>query len=136
MKKTEAYLFVYGTLLQAGNEFAAYLAANADFYSKAKFKGFLYDLGPYPGVIADPGNGSFVNGNVFVLKNARKVLKVLDDYEGFGPEYPEPNLFIREYATVETGTGLLACWIYLYNLPVEGYARIKSGDYLEYKTNQ
>jgi len=60
-------------------------------------------------------------------------LKYIDDYEGFGEDQEQPNLFIREMAQVETDIGRIDCWVYLYNLPVEGFRGIESGDYTVYK---
>ncbi len=136
MEKPGNYLFVYGTLLLSGNKYADYLFANSTFYSKAKFKGVLYDLGSYPGVIADPNYEGWVYGSIFCLNDAEEALKVLDEYEGFGSGYTEPYLFVREFLKIETGDGQLDCWIYLYNLAIDGYRQITSGDYLDYKAGK
>jgi gamma-glutamylcyclotransferase (GGCT)/AIG2-like uncharacterized protein YtfP len=123
-------LFVYGTLLDADNEFANYLKNNALFYSTAKFKGRLFDIGEYPGgIIGDAGYN--IAGSVFKLKSA-DALSRLDDYEGFGEDQDQPNLFVREWLPVTTGEGAIDCWVYLYNLPVEGLKEILSGDYQAY----
>ena len=44
-----AFLFVYGSLLDEDNEIAIYLKNNSTFYSAGKVKGKLYDIGEYPG---------------------------------------------------------------------------------------
>lgn len=134
MEQTGNYLFVYGTLLDKGNEFAAYLNNNCSFYAKGKFKGRLYDIGEYPGAVADGNSPDYVYGSIVLIHNTTTVLKQLDDYEGFGDDQVQPNLFIRELMAVETDERSIDCWIYLYNLPVEGLVLIESGDYLQYKS--
>ena len=134
MTQTRNYLFVYGTLLDTGNEFAAYLNNNCSFYTKGKFKGRLYDIGEYPGAVADHDSPGYVYGSIVSIRNPTTVLNQLDDYEGFGDDQQQPDLFIRELMAIETDEGLTDCWIYLYNLPVEGLVLIESGDYLQYKS--
>ena len=133
MKETGNYLFVYGTLLDESNEFAIYLKGNCSFYNKGRFQGKLYDLGEYPGAIADRNNRCYVYGSIIELKNTAEALKYLDDYEGFGEEQEQPNLFIRTIISVETESGKIDCWAYLYNLSVDGFEVIESGDYTGYK---
>ena len=135
MEETGNYLFVYGTLLDESNEFAIYLKENCSFYRKGRFRGRLYDLGEYPGAIADENYPGYVYGSILGLKNTAEALQYLDDYEGFGEDQEWPNLFIREMAEVETDGGRIGCWVYLYNLPVEGFRVIELGDYLEYRKN-
>lgn len=127
------YLFVYGTLLDGDNEFAIYLKKHCTFYAKGKFKGKLYDIGEYPGAIADSGYASYVYGSIFMMNDAVSDLRLLDDYEGFGKEQEQPNLFIREVLEINSEKGIINCWCYLYNLSVEGLKLIASGDYAEYK---
>jgi gamma-glutamylcyclotransferase (GGCT)/AIG2-like uncharacterized protein YtfP len=133
MKENSNYLFVYGTLLDESNEFAIYLKQNCSYYSKGKFRGRLYDLGEYPGAIADENYPSYVYGRILELKNTAEALRYLDDYEGFGDDQKQPNLFIRVMLGIETDGELIDCWVYLYNLPVENFRVIESGDYMVYK---
>jgi gamma-glutamylcyclotransferase (GGCT)/AIG2-like uncharacterized protein YtfP len=126
------YLFVYGTLLDADNEFGIYLKNNCSFYAEGKFKGLLYDIGEYPGAILTDGC-SYVFGRIFIMHNVKNVLKLLDDYEGFGPEREQPNLFVRQMIDIESNKGVISCWCYLYNLDVSGLRVIGSGDYLAYR---
>jgi len=135
MKENSNYLFVYGTLLDESNEFAIYLKQNCSYYSKGRFRSRLYDLGEYPGAIADENYPGYIYGSIFELKNTAETLKYLDDYESFGEDQEQPNLFIREMAEVETDSRRINCWVYLYNLPVEGVRVIESGNYAEYRKN-
>ena len=127
---TNNYLFVYGTLLDDGNELGIYLKNNCSFYADGKFKGRLYDVGEFPGAILTYG-AKYVYGRIFIMHDAEKVLEQLDDYEGFGSEQEQPNLFVREMIKAETDKELISCWCYLYNLEVDGLRLIESGDYLE-----
>jgi len=124
------YLFVYGTLLNSDNEFASYLKTNCSFYAKGRFKGRLYDIGEYPGAVADSRCSDYVYGSVYIIGDAVLVLKCLDDYEGYGPEQEQPNLFVREAIDIESDKGIINGWCYLYNLPVDGLRIIASGNYL------
>ncbi|NNU34655.1 gamma-glutamylcyclotransferase [Mucilaginibacter sp. S1162] len=124
-------LFVYGTLLDTHNEFGNYLRSNAKFYNSGKFKGRLYDVGEYPGAITGTKNDYNIIGDVYRL-TSHDALKAIDDYEGYGDDQHQPNLFIRKLFPVETGGASADCWVYLYNFPVEGLVEIKSGDYKSY----
>jgi len=132
---TNKYLFVYGTLLNAANEFAIYLKNNCSFYADGKFKGRLYDMAEYPGAIVDEQYSGYVYGSIFMMDDAISALKYLDDYEGFGPEQEQPNLFIRELVKIDSDKGIISCWCYLYNLPVYGLRLIESGDYGSYRNS-
>lgn len=129
------YLFVYGTLLNADNEFAIYLKNTCSFYTDGKFKGRLYDIGEYPGAITGENYPGYVYGSIFMMDDAVSALKYLDDYEGFGSEQEQPNLFVREVVEIESDKGIINCWCYLYNLPVDRLPVIVSGDYVKYKSN-
>jgi gamma-glutamylcyclotransferase (GGCT)/AIG2-like uncharacterized protein YtfP len=131
VQRTSQYLFVYGSLLNDVNEFAVYLKKSCIFYSKGKFRGKLYDIGEHPGAIVAVDGDVFVYGNIFILNDAEAVLEILDGYEGFGEDQPQPNEFIRELLEIETADDPVRCWVYLYNLPVDGLRQIASGNYLE-----
>lgn len=127
---TNNYLFVYGTLLDDKNEFGIYLKNHCSFYAKGRFKGRLYDIGEYPGAVADEDSPGYVYGSIYIMNNEIEILKVLDDYEGVGGDQEQPNLFVREVIEVETDVKKLACWVYLYNLATDNYPQILSGKYL------
>jgi len=120
------YLFVYGTLLDDDNEFGRYLEHNCSFYAKGR----LYDIGEYPGAVADALRPGYVYGSIYIMNDATETLKLLDDYEGFGEEQEQPNLFVREVIEVEIDVKKLACWVYLYNLATDNYPPVLSGKYL------
>jgi gamma-glutamylcyclotransferase (GGCT)/AIG2-like uncharacterized protein YtfP len=132
MEQAGSYLFVYGTLLDQRNEFAVYLKRNCSFYGDGKFKGKLYDTGEYPAAIFLPESTNYVYGKIFLMNKPATLLKQLDDYEGYGSNQTQTNLFIREQIAIETAKRLMICWVYLYNLPVTGLKLIASGDYSLY----
>jgi len=129
MNENDQYLFVYGTLLDESNPYGVFLKENSRFYRDGRFRGALYNIGNYPGAVFLPASETFVHGSIFSIGDPKTVLKELDDYEGFGDDFAQPNEFIRELATVETGNGPVSCWVYLYNLPTTGLSLITSGKY-------
>ncbi|MFD2146691.1 gamma-glutamylcyclotransferase family protein [Mucilaginibacter antarcticus] len=124
-------LFVYGTLLNTDNEFARYLKSNAKFHGAGKFIGRLYDIGEYPGATTGTTQDYEIKGDIYQLTSFN-ALVILDNYEGYGADQDQPNLYIRELLPVKTTAGIVDCWIYLYNLPVDGLVEIKGGDYQTY----
>ncbi|MES2425826.1 MAG: gamma-glutamylcyclotransferase family protein [Bacteroidota bacterium] len=124
-------LFVYGTLLLSDNEHAAYLRNNASFYHHGKLNGRLFDVGSYPAVILNDADNYPITGSIYRLNNP-EALKLLDEYEGITADENEDDWYTRELVSVETVSGSLNCWVYLYNLPVDGLTEIISGDYLGY----
>ncbi|AMR32895.1 hypothetical protein A0256_16445 [Mucilaginibacter sp. PAMC 26640] len=123
-------LFVYGTLLQAGNLFGAYLTRNCKLVAKGKIHGRLYDIGEYPGLVIDL-KSDYVYGAIYVIDNVA-ILKKLDDYEGVGENEEQPDLYLRQLHPIETERGPIAAWVYVYNRPVAGLHLIKGGDYIQY----
>lgn len=124
-------LFIYGTLLDEDNEYAVYLKKNSKPYLYGKVKGKLFDLGEYPGAILSDEGNQYIYGNILKINDPEKVFPLIDNYEGFGQHQPQPNEFIRITTLIETETGLADCWIYLYNLSVEGLTRIEDGWYIK-----
>ena len=123
-------LFIYGSLLQTDNEFGRYLKQHAKSYKHGKFKGKLYDAGEYPGAITYPYGDYYVHGSIVQIDNPIETLKYIDNYEGFGNDQLQPNLFIRELLDIETDNEIVECWIYLYNHSIINLPQIISGDYL------
>ena len=122
------YLFVYGTLLDDGNDYAMLLKNNSSYVASGSFKGRLYNIGPYPGAVYDNRAGASVFGHIIKMQNDDKLLLMLDEYEGYGEKESQPNEFIREIVPVTTAAGgTICCWVYLYNLPAIPYRQIRSG---------
>jgi gamma-glutamylcyclotransferase (GGCT)/AIG2-like uncharacterized protein YtfP len=130
MDNISSYLFVYGTLLNKKNEFGAHLNANYFFYADGKFNGTLYNIGEYPGAILNAESDYYVYGKIFMVTDPDNILQLLDDYEGFGADQQQPNEFTRKLIAIETPDKVVECWVYLYNLPIDGLSVIESGKYL------
>ena len=119
--------------MEIDNEFGRYLKQHAIIYKPGKFKGKLYDIGEYPGAVYLPDTDYKVHGIIIKLNDADETLKYIDDYEGFGENQLQPNLFIRKWLTVQTDNKNVKCWVYLYNHSTTQLKQIISGDYLSYK---
>jgi gamma-glutamylcyclotransferase (GGCT)/AIG2-like uncharacterized protein YtfP len=125
------YLFAYGTL-QPG------LAPKSMEQATAKLRavgagfvrGVLYDLGHYPGAIADAGAAGRISGTVMELPDDGDVLRALDEYEGFDPQSPDTSEFIRERQKVEMANGgTRMCWFYRYNGRTDAARVIQDGEW-------
>jgi len=124
-------LFVYGTLLDEDNKYGIYLRDNSTFFSSGKLEGILYDIGEYPGAALSPGGNDFIYGIILEIDDPSAVLALIDMYEGFGEDQPQPNEFIRVLTAAETDRGRVDCWIYLYNLSTYGLMPIENGRYIK-----
>ena len=124
-------LFVYGTLLDEDNKYGIYLRDNSTFFSTGKHEGILYDIGEYPGAVLSAGGNDFIYGIILEIDDPSAVLALIDMYEGYGEDQPQPNEFIRVLTKAETDRGFVDCWIYIYNLPVYGLIHIENGKYIK-----
>lgn len=99
------FLFAYGTLGPAEGD--------ADGWHADAVRGCLYDLGPYPALVAldDPAAG-WVEGHVRPVSES-ELIERLDPYEGVGQ-----GLYRRDRAV--TREGRLA-WVYVYLPPLPQY---------------
>ena len=131
MKHVNPHLFVYGTLLSSANSYGAYLQQHCSLLQQGEFKGHLYDMGDYPGAVIDANTDQYVYGSIYLMDEPGKILEFIDDYEGFGNDQDQPNLFLRVLTMIETVDGPVECWVYVYNLPVDGLLRIRSGRYVK-----
>jgi len=123
------YLFAYGTL-QPGlaPTKIARVAAKLRPVGEGFVRGTLYDLGGYPGALADPRAESKIAGMVMELPEDQDMLERLDMYEGFDPKAPETSEYIRERQIVELKTGgTVECWFYRYNREPRDVDRVESG---------
>ena len=123
------YLFAYGTL-QPGLALTkiARVAAKLRPVGEGFVRGVLYDLGGYPGAVADPSAKGRIMGTVMELPEDESVLERLDRYEGFDPEAPVTSEYIREQQAVELKAGgTVECWFYRYNRKLRDGDRVESG---------
>jgi len=134
------YLFVYGTLRTGvGNPLRKEIMYDVELVGPAVIRGKLYDIGRYPGAVPGSDKESRqIKGEVLKITHPKKVLRILDQYEGFDAEMPAKSEFRRDLIPVRLPKGKeVMAWVYWYNLPVEGKRRIRNSDYLDYlKTKQ
>ena len=131
-------LFVYGTL-RRGFELHHHLERlGAKFQDEAQVGAELVDLGRYPGALPAAGNGEWVHGELFELRQPQPDLQVLDRVEGFIPSAPERSEFIRSTAEVILANGARECaWIYwLAPSAPAGHRRIAGGDYAVWRAGE
>ncbi|HJT40314.1 MAG TPA: gamma-glutamylcyclotransferase family protein [Sphingobium sp.] len=123
-------LFVYGTLRRGfDGPMACWLASVSQYRGIARAQGRLYRIDHYPGFV--PGGAHWVAGDLLALSDAPTILATLDAYEECAPHFPEPHEYRRERLLVESPSGPVAAWTYVYALDVGGLARIESGDFLD-----
>jgi predicted GNAT family N-acyltransferase/gamma-glutamylcyclotransferase (GGCT)/AIG2-like uncharacterized protein YtfP len=120
----ETHLFIYGTLRRAANRpVHRLLAQEGKFIGMGTFRGKLYDFGRFPGAIPSTRISDHVVGEIYRLKDTRKVFQCLDDYKG--------RLFRWEQRTILTRGGRkISAWIYLCVGPMPSAKLIRNGDYL------
>ena len=120
----EDRLFVYGTLRRSSKRPMDHmLQGRIDFIGTGTFRGRLYDLGSYPGVVPSPDPGDLVTGEIYLLHDPSGDLPILDRYET--DEYHRG----KHPITLENGNQIQA-WVYIFIAPVVNARRIGSGDYL------
>ncbi len=123
------FLFVYGTLgSNAGHDMHQHLVRNSEYAGEGYFNGQLYRVAHYPGAVPSANLDDKVFGELYRLGAPSELFAHLDDYEGCGPNDPQPTEFVRRTESVylEDGTRSQA-WIYLFNRPVTELPRIISG---------
>ena len=141
MRVEEAhYLFVYGTLRTGlGNPVRQEIKADVELIGEAVIRGKLYDIGRYPGAVRITADEyGFIKGEVLRLTHPKKVLRILDQYEGYDPVMQGKSEYYRDHEPVRLPKGKeVVAWVYWYNFPLEGKRRIRHHDYLDYlKTKQ
>jgi gamma-glutamylcyclotransferase (GGCT)/AIG2-like uncharacterized protein YtfP len=126
---TSDRLFVYGTLMRGYvHPMARLLSANADFLGEANCRGRLYLVKNYPGLVLSDDAAEIVFGELYRLRAVEDLLREFDMYEACGDGFPEPTEYLRRTLPVRLDDGTVSeAWTYIYNWPVEQFARIESG---------
>ena len=143
MTENPAYLIVYGTLRpDFDNPFAKFLRQRSRCIGEATFPGLLIDLrnsdtAAYPGAVYQPDSTTLVVGTVYDISHQKQlILTHLDDYEGIGDAFDQPDEYVRAVIPVRCNGAMIDCWIYLYNRPIDKRPVITSGDYVRYSRNE
>ncbi len=120
-------VFVYGTLRRGfiNNEATIAFRSGAEFISEGWVPGLLYSTGWYPALIEE-GPGS-VKGEIWRITTTG-VMDILDDYEGL---LDEPAEYERVLRRIQTETGEMTAWLYLYLDDVDPSQLIPSGDWAD-----
>ena len=128
-----SYLFVYGTLLSAlDNYWVELLKENTNSIRAGYIQGKLYDFGDYPGIVSSTNPKDQVVGEIVELKHP-DVLLVLDDYEGYFPEEERQSEYEREIITAFSDQGeQFQAWAYFFRFDLSRATLISSGNYLEF----
>jgi gamma-glutamylcyclotransferase (GGCT)/AIG2-like uncharacterized protein YtfP len=131
------YLFVYGTLRKNYDlKLKDRVRHQLQYVGQAKVGAVLYDLGRYPGAIKSNG-GQEVIGDVFLLTDPDKVLRILDKYEGIPEGGGKDTEFVRKKGRVQLRSGQpLNAWIYWYNAEPKDKIKIRYKNYLNYLKNK
>lgn len=131
------HLFVYGTLRDdPRHDMFHVLARSATFIGDGRVNAQLFDLGAYPGIVLSQSPGDVVRGELYRLKpeEVAAILTLLDDYEGLGPDDPQPHEYKREVVRVLLPNGrAISAWAYVLAHKKTSYPRIPAEDYLEWK---
>ena len=126
------HLFVYGTLRRdSGHHMHQVLARDAEFIDHASFRGRMFLVARYPGVVESDEKSDRIVGDVFRLRaTSADLLRRLDRYEACDPRNPEAP-YIRAIRRVTLDSGeVLDAWVYLYRRSTTALARIANGDFL------
>jgi len=117
-------LFVYGTLRRGYALHHHLKRMGAELVATGNVQAELFDLGKFPGARKSTKPGKIVEGEVYRLRRAKSVLKVLDQVEGFSPRTPEKSLFQRATTEVALPNGeRRVAWIYWLNKRASARAR-------------
>lgn len=112
------------------NPFAVYLQRNSTYIGQGYFHGILYDLGAYPAAIPSKNTEDKVYGELYQLKeNWIPVLNAMDEYEGVGVQFPQPNQYYRENVNIYLDEQEIIAWVYFYHNPRYYKRIITSGRY-------
>ena len=131
------YLFVYGSLMSdTGSPMARFLKRDNRFLAEISLPGKLYDLGSYPGFVYDREADSRVAGHLFELKDASRVLRILDEFEGINEKQPEASEYRRICVPYQLDGPMIQLYFYNYNQPVRGLKEIPGGNYKTYWPSQ
>ncbi|HWB92736.1 MAG TPA: gamma-glutamylcyclotransferase family protein [Puia sp.] len=130
------YLFVYGTLRKGYDlKLKSKVSGDMQYVGQGKVGASLYDIGRYPGAVRSAA-GDEVIGDVFLVTDPERVLRILDKYEGIAAD-GRPSEFVRKRNRVRLRSGKqVTAWVYWYNFDPSKKVRIKQKDYLNYLKNK
>ncbi|MCZ4296536.1 gamma-glutamylcyclotransferase family protein [Henriciella marina] len=117
----------YGLLKQGmpGGPKGVDLERHGEFLGPCRFKGAMFDMGSYPGVLRKEG---ICHGMLYRLDHPR-IARKLDAFEGVRTDAPMKALYRREKVSIldDFGRPCAKAWAYVYNRPVAGRPMVRSG---------
>ncbi len=122
-------IFVYGTLRRGGTRDMLRFYDDVKFVSAASVRGWLYDLGAYPGLRCDEAADA-IAGDVFEV--SPRTLAQLDEWEMIDQSAPDAGEYRRvRVVAALVGAGVESCWGYEISADrCEGRPMIASGDWI------
>lgn len=128
------YLFVYGTLRKGYDlKLKNKVSEDLQYVGQGKIGATMFDIGRYPGAVRS-SSGDEVVGDVFLIRDPDRVLRILDKYEGVRETAGE---FVRKRTRVRLRSGRqVTAWIYWYNFDLSKKVKIKQKSYLNYLKNK
>ena len=125
------YIFVYGLLKSIyDNEPARLIRKNCTLIGEGSFPGKLIDIGSYPGAVYESKSDSKVYGEVYRIdKNKDELVSFLDQFEGVGDQFEQPNEYVREIIPIQIDGREILASSYLYHWNYDGLKVIASGRY-------
>lgn len=130
-KPMSNYLFAYGFLktVYHGNVETKTPPMDVEFVSSGLYQGQIYRLGRYPGVVFDEKAPYRVKGEIFKMRDAQKLLPILDEYEIAAPLITEDPEYQRVLRPIKTESGFMECWVYEYLKVNDQHPIIESGEF-------
>ncbi len=119
----------YGLLKQgaAGAPRGLDLDASGEFLGPCHFRGRMFDLGGFPGVVA---GDSLCHGVRWRVQDTA-IIPALDEFEDLTVD-PDASLYLRRQVPVLDETGAASgevAWIYIYNQSTDGFGIVSNGDW-------
>ncbi len=125
-------IFAYGTLITGARSSAIRALLDACLIRRREgwIRGRLYDLGPYPGLVAAPRRRERVRGEVLELRSPGRCLGPLDEYEDYDVRQPHTSPYRRVWSRVGLqGGGDVWAWVYWYQGHRHRAHHIPNGDW-------
>lgn len=120
----------YGLLKQGAAGMPAHidLEATGRFEGPCRFRGAMYDLGGFPGLVEGE---TLCHGVIWRVEDT-SVIPALDEFEDVMPENPTASLYIRGKTPLLDVNGAQTgreAHLYWYNRPVDGCPKITDGNW-------
>lgn len=125
------YLFAYGFLKSRfhGNQSTQTPNFEAKLLGAGLYRGKIYRVASYPGVVYLPNDHYHVRGEIFELNNPEASLRLLDQYEHAHPFIINNPDYKRVLRPILFNQKTIECWVYEYLLDIDPKTEIESGEF-------